>query len=199
MDVRLRHNLQQGHARPVVIHQRCAVVHVGQLTRVFFHVYPPDANAPRRAIDSHVQPAIHPQRLFVLANLVPFGQVRVEVVFAGKDVVLVNLTVQRQSDAQGVFHRFFVNHRQCARHSETEGGYGRVRFRCHAVHYRHAGKHLRLRHQFRMNFQANNRFVFVHNRMIAHRLRRAKIQRLEIGNWRLSAISNYQSPISIVP
>ena len=50
----------------------------------------------------------------MLRHLIAFWQVGIEIVFAGKIIVLLYFAVARQTHANGVFHRFFVGSWQCA-------------------------------------------------------------------------------------
>ena len=62
-----------------------------------------------RLAQAHVEVAVVANRGFVLGNLVALGQVGVEVVFAGKQVVAPNLAVGGQAHFHGKLHRRAVH------------------------------------------------------------------------------------------
>jgi hypothetical protein len=73
---------------------------VGELAGILFQVDAADAYPPlfpRLQLD--VKPAIRRQRQLELADLVRLGQVRVEVVLAGEDVMALYCTVQLRARA----------------------------------------------------------------------------------------------------
>ncbi len=66
-----------------------------ELAGVLFHVDATNTDALCFArFQFHIQPTLDANWLFILADLVSFGQVGVEIIFAGEDVVLVDLAVE---------------------------------------------------------------------------------------------------------
>ncbi len=64
--------------------------------------------------------ALADNRQLHLADLIALGQVRVEVVLAGKHVVLADFGVHCQAELDGHAHGFLVQHRQYARHAQVD-------------------------------------------------------------------------------
>ncbi len=85
-----------------------------------------DADALDCAVfQSDVQVALADNRQLHLADLVALGQVGVEVVLAGKHVVLPDFGIHRQAELDGHAHGFLVQHRQNAGHAQIdEAGLG---------------------------------------------------------------------------
>ena len=68
----------------------------------------------------HVEVAVEGDWLIGLGGLVVLGQVRIEVVFTRKPAIFGDLAVQRQAEADGVFHGLLVDHRQGAGQSKAD-------------------------------------------------------------------------------
>src|SRR5690606_9877555 len=75
----------------------------------------------------HLQPAVRRQRLIELRDLVPLGQVRIEVVLAREPADLVHRAVQAERGARAQLHRAPVHDRQRAGQPETHRADVRVR------------------------------------------------------------------------
>jgi len=131
---------------------------VHRFARVLFQVHIGDANPLDSAVDFYVQPAVVTEGQALLGNLVAFGQVGVVVVFALKKRLAMDVAVQRQSDLQRVVHRLLVDDGQNARKAQTNGTSGGVGRGVPDDGAR--AKHLALRRQLRVNFQADDRFPF---------------------------------------
>jgi hypothetical protein len=117
---------------------------VGQLAGVLFHVDAADADALGPAVGQRdVQVAVAADGQLILADLVPFGQVGVEVALAGEDVVGLDFAPQGQGYPQGKGDGAPVDDRQHPRHAQADGADGRVRRGGHAIDDATAAKHLR--------------------------------------------------------
>src|SRR5690606_10150108 len=89
-------NLDQGNARPVVIHQRVLGVHnapaaVDQLARLLLQMQAGDGGAVQLIVNIVFQIPIGAQGIGVLGDLVGFGQIWVEVVLAVEPAEVVHL------------------------------------------------------------------------------------------------------------
>ena len=130
------------------------------LARVVFHV---DAGNPDPlAFSGHgdVQPAVLAQRLLKLGDLIILGHVGVEIVFAGETGVAVNLRVDGQRHAGGIFHRLAVQRGQHARHAGayfTDVGVGRVAERVGA-----GAEQLAFGGEMHMNLKPDDGFIIRH-------------------------------------
>ena len=78
------------------------------LTRIFFEVNARDANFLLLGAGLDSDKAMLGQRLVILRNLVPLGQIRIEVVLAREDRSLVDAAIQGHGGERGEFDRFFV-------------------------------------------------------------------------------------------
>ncbi len=91
-----------------------------------------------------------------LAGLVALGQVGVEVVLAGEDVLLGDLGIDGQTELAGHAHGFGVEHRQGAGHAEVDqAGLG---VGLGAEGGGAAGKDLRLGAELCVDFQPDHGF-----------------------------------------
>ena len=61
-----------------------------------------------------------------LAGLITLGKIGVEIMFAVKNAVAVDIGTQGQAKFYGVFHGFFVEHRQSAGVRQRNGRYMRI-------------------------------------------------------------------------
>ncbi len=135
-------------------------VDVGQFAGILFEVRPPDTDALRLAapLRHNINVAIGAERQFILGNLVAFGQVGVEIVFAGKDVVGVDGAVEGLPDHNRVFDGPAVDDRQRPRQPQADRTDVRVR-RYPEKFGATAAKHLAGGTQFDMDFHADDRLV----------------------------------------
>ena len=77
-------------------------------------------------------------RVLVLRNLIALRQIGIEVVFALKDRVHIDLGIQAQTGAYSLFNAKLVDNRQHTRHARINGRH--LRIRCRAEICRSAGK-----------------------------------------------------------
>ena len=87
-------DLHQRHAGAVQIDAGAVAGGMEKLTGVFFEVYAQDMDTFRDAIDFDIEVAFSADRVLVFADLVAFGQIGIEVVFAIEAGVRVDLAVQ---------------------------------------------------------------------------------------------------------
>jgi len=91
-----------------------------QLAGVLLQVDALDAYRVRLSvIPCNLQVAVFAEGPFILGNLVAFGQVRIEIVFAGKPGDAVDGAVEGKACPYAVFHGLLVQHRKGARLSGT--------------------------------------------------------------------------------
>jgi len=146
---------------------------VSQFAGVLFEMRAPDADPLGRAVRQiDLQPAVDRQREFVLADLVAFGQVRIEVALAGELVEGGDLAVQRQPDHQAELDSLLVNDRQHARHRQADRADHGVGLGRGAVHYGTTAEHLRFGEQLGVDFQADHGLVGNHWRSPVETVRR---------------------------
>ena len=105
--------------------------------------------------------AVLGQRFVELGNLVALRRIRVEVVFAGEDAVLVHGAVQRRTRQHGKLHGLAVQDRQRARQAQAHGA--AVRVRVAAVPVDASAESFGLRQQLDVDLQPNHRLVFFHH------------------------------------
>jgi hypothetical protein len=98
--------------------------------------------------------AVLGERAVELRNLIALRQVRVEIIFAREDGLLVDAQAQSERGACAEFDGAAIQDRQRARQSQTHRT--RVRVRLVAKTRGAAAKNLRLRIQLRVNFKAND-------------------------------------------
>ena len=120
-DVRFGDDLQQRGAGAVQVDAAHAVeIFVQALAGVFFQVRAGDPDALAGAVfQGDIQMPFADDGMVHLAGLVALGQVRVEVVLAGKHVAFGNLGVDRQAELAGHAHSFGIQHRQGAGHAQV--------------------------------------------------------------------------------
>ncbi len=151
--VRFGHDLRERCAATVEVHDALlrpvdpsARADVGQLGCVLLQVH---------AMNPHLlQPPAQAQRLVVLGDLIPLGQVRIEVVLAVKHRARRELRAQCQPDRQAEMDRLGVRHRQRARQAQTDRA--RVRVRRLPERQLTAAEHLRSGLQLDMDLQADD-------------------------------------------
>ena len=103
--VRLGHDFQQRRAGAIEINETAgALICVKVFPRVFFQVRPSNAHRFGRAVQGERNPAVLTNGQIVLRNLIPFRQIRIEIIFSRELVGRTHGTVQRQSRPNGHFH-----------------------------------------------------------------------------------------------
>src|SRR6266542_3963122 len=160
-DVRLRDDLDERHAGPVVVDQRVLGLrdapgrsHVGGLAGVLLHVHPSDADPMGYPIDLHVEVSREADRKVVLGDLEVLRHVRVEVVLPVEERVPSDLAVQRKTDPHDVLDRSLVRYRQRARKPQADGADVGVRGGPELVPA--AAEHLRARRQLDVALKADD-------------------------------------------
>ena len=88
---------------------------VHRFARVFLHVGAGYVDGFHFVAHHDFQLAVFHNRQVQLADLIAFGQVGIEIVFAVEHVFAVDGGVQRQAELNRFFHHFAVHHRQRAR------------------------------------------------------------------------------------
>lgn len=106
----------------------------------------------------HRQLAVGAQRVFVLRNLVPLGQVRVKILFAVKPDDGVDVAAQGQAGDHGFDQHLAVDDGQGARVAQTHGAHGRVGRRA-AARQRAPAKRFGGGGQLEVGFDADDGFV----------------------------------------
>ena len=96
------------------------------------------------------------ERLIVLRDLIALWQVRIEVVLARKDRLVIDLQTKREGRARAELDGAAIQHRQRSRQAKT--GRTRVRVRLVAKTRSAAAEDLRFRAQLRMNLETDNCF-----------------------------------------
>jgi hypothetical protein len=96
----------------------------------------------------------------VLGDLVPLGQVGIEVVLPGEDRLGMDAAAERERRARGELDGAAVEHGERAGEPETDGTERRVGLG--AEPGRAAAEDLGGRQQLRVNFEADNRFERCH-------------------------------------
>ena len=131
-----------------------------QFPGVFLHVNPRDADLFAGVAHLDMDKSVLGDGKFVLGNLIALGQIRIKIVLAGKPAFPVDLAVGGHGHAQGKVHHLFVEHRQYARHPQTNRAGvrvgGRTEFGGATAEYLGSG------FQLGMNFQADDGFK-MHN------------------------------------
>ena len=155
MYVRLGDDLNERHTGAIQIDERFGR-RVNQLSRVFFHVNPTQADA--------ADMSARRQRLFELRDLISLRQVGIEIVLARENRARMNLAPVGDGRAQRQLHRLAVQHRQRARISEANGagvGVGRSSERQGA-----GTEDFRGRQETGVHFQTDDRFPLRHVRRL---------------------------------
>ncbi len=129
---------------------------VERLARIFLQVHARDADRPGGAASAKFERAGRRQRQLVLRDLIPLGQIRVEVVFSGKNRLFVDRAVQCQGRLGGEIHGPPVQDRQSPGKPETDRADARVRGvpESRAA----AAKNLRVREEPGVYFEPNDGF-----------------------------------------
>src|SRR5690606_20140432 len=155
--VRLGHDLDQGHARAVEVDGRPAGQPVVQrLARILFEVDATDADPAHLAVRLlQIQPPTGRERAVELRDLVSLGQVRVEVVLAGETAGQVHGAVQAQGRAYAQLDGAGVDDRQGTRQAEAHRTDVRVRFGAELRRVR--TEHLGRRPELHVDLQADHR------------------------------------------
>ena len=93
-----------------------------QLAGVFLKMNALDPNGVRAAvITSDCQVSVFTKGTLVLGYLVSFGQIRIEIVFAGEAGLPADSAIQRESGLNTIFHGFLVQYREGPGLSGTDG------------------------------------------------------------------------------
>ncbi len=156
--VRLGDDFQQRGAGAVQVDAGgAAEVFVQALAGVFFQVRAGYPDALDGAVfQGDVQVALADDRQVHLADLVAFGQVRVEVVLAREHVALADLGIDGQAEHARHAHGFLVQYWQYARHAQVnQAGLG-VRLGTEGGGA--AGENLRLGGELSVDFQPDHNF-----------------------------------------
>ncbi len=171
MQIGFRDDLHQRHAAAIEIDQRHVAL-MDVLAGIFFQVHAPDADLALALRRFDLQPAVAAQRIFVLRDLITFGQVGIEIVLAREDVELFDGAVQRQPGHDRHLDRAAIDHRQHARHARADGAHVRVGRLAVRHDDRAPAEHLRFGNKFGVNFQPDNAFV-VHSLYPCRRTKRS--------------------------
>src|SRR5688572_29676604 len=119
------------------------------LASIFLHVNARDSCALPLPIDLEIEVPALGIGLLELTDLVALGQVRIEVVLASEDALLVNLEPKSESRARRQAQRGFVENGQGSRKPQADGAHARIRL---APDGDLAGaEQLRLREQLRVD------------------------------------------------
>ena len=111
--IRLGDNLEQGDASPVEVHQRGSLligVEMGQFAGVLFQVHAADLDIQPAGLRTHGKQAVFGQRMFVLGDLIAFGQIGIEIILARELADLVDLTIQREGNPQPKSDCLVIDH-----------------------------------------------------------------------------------------
>ena len=131
-----------------------------QLACVFFHVDAGDADAFFLAFHFDVDMAAEADRFIELRDLVVFGQIGVKIVFTVEFVEFLDLAAQRQAGADSELDHLFVEHGQCAGHTQADRANMGVRL---AAEFGRAGaERFRVSFKLGMDLQADNCSIFFH-------------------------------------
>ena len=120
-DIRFADDFDQRRAGPVQVNIAFRFMFgMDEFAGVLFHVDPGQADASCPAAAFNLNKAVLGNGQIKLGDLVSFGQVRVEIVFAGKLVGPGDPAVCGKRHSDGIINDFFVQHRQHAGHAETD-------------------------------------------------------------------------------
>ena len=114
---------------------------------------------------------INRQRTVILANLVAFWQVRIEIILARELIDRRDFAIERQANHDAILHRLPVDDWQRARHAQRQGVDRRIGVGFDAVDNRTVAEHLALGFHFGMDFQADHRLPIAHGSIPAGRSR----------------------------
>ena len=121
-EVGFAHDLQEGNAGAVEVDvaERLGLV-VKELSRVLLQVDAGDSHQFLFSIGSRdLHRAVDSERQLILGDLVSFGQVGIEVIFAGKEAEGGDLTVGGQCHSHGELHRLPVEDRERPGHAGAD-------------------------------------------------------------------------------
>ena len=120
--IRIADNLNERHARPVQVHvTRRQMLIVNHFACIFLHVNPRYADSLFFFVLFNIDISMFGKRLGILGNLIPFGEVRIEIVFPRKGAYLVNLTISRQCHFYCVLDDLPVQNGQDTGHTDAYG------------------------------------------------------------------------------
>ena len=163
--VGLADDLDQRHARAIEVDQR-AIGLMDVFAGVFLEMDSRQAHAlGLAALERDLDIAALADRRFVLADLIALRQVGIEVAFAIENRFARDLAVRRESRAHREFDRLAIEHRQHARHPHASRADVFVGLRAECR--RASAEHFRFGREMRVDFEADNRFVFflVHHKI----------------------------------
>ena len=153
-------NFQQGCAGTVKIHAGKVVFQVvNTFTGIFFHVYAVKYYFFGGIPGFNFQVSFPANRCRMLAYLVTFWKIGVEIIFTGKIIVLGNITMQCNTQPDSEVDDFSVHYRQSTRMRQRYGAYLRIGISAKGNGI--TAKQFAPGEQLRMYFQANNHLVFV--------------------------------------
>ena len=92
-----------------------------RLPGIFFEVDADQADMFTGALKVNRQASTLDERLLVLRDLIPLGQIRVKIVLPGKTAHPRNLSLHGQTRADGELHCLAIEYRQHPWHAETDG------------------------------------------------------------------------------
>ena len=169
-NVGLAHDLDQGHARAIEVHEADARIVVNVLARIVFQVDAGQAYAPGFARHAEFHHAAFAQGFFILRDLKPLGQVRVEVVFARESAARPDVRTHRHAQTHRRVDHGSIEHRQRARQAQANrigAGIGLLTERG-----RRPGKDLGTAGQVHMHLQSNDGFISIeaHDGSLGNRL-----------------------------
>ena len=185
---RLRHDLDQRDAGPVVVDERVvgavdptAGAHVGGLAGVLLHVCALDLDADGLAAHLHIHEALERDRLVVLAGLEVLRHVRVEVVLPREPAPLRDLAVERQPDPDRRLHGLAVDDRHRAGEPEAHRADRRVRLL--AERRRAAAEHLGRGVELDVDLEPEGRVVALEHLLERHQGRGHADTSCRAGAW----------------
>ena len=159
--MRLRDDLHQRHAGPVIVDETRTVIDMEQLTGILLQMHTSDTYATLDAVYPDRKPSIHAdRRIAVLRDLVALRKVGVGVVLAMEDRAFGYLAVERQSRADDEIDGGTIGHREHARRRRADGTGARVGIAAELIGA--AAEHLGSRQQLRMDFNSDYRLVYRH-------------------------------------
>ncbi len=130
LHIGFRNNFHQGCAGAIIINTGIIIIQVvNAFARVLFHVYAVKLYVAYTMLRFNGYIATFTNRRGMLAYLVAFRQVGIEIVFTGKIVIAFNFTVAGNTYSYGKFNRFTVCFWQCARVAKGNWAYVGIRRR----------------------------------------------------------------------
>ncbi len=166
-EIGFAHDLDQGNPGPVEIERGPLPPLMDRFSRILLEVDPgdPDLLLPPLRLDDEA--AARGQGATVLGDLIPLGQVGVEVVLPGKEALSLDPAGERQCGFDRKSHRFLVQHGEGTRHSEADRADVRVGFRAEVGGA--AAEDLRRRLELAVDLEADDRLERVILRDDLHR------------------------------